>query len=293
MNQLRQMSLFARIVEAGSISAAAAQLELSKSVVSQHLKALEQELGVVLLKRTTRRQHLTEAGQTFYERCRALNQVADEAWAEVQQRTGELKGRIRLTAPDALMAPLIAPLVAELLKVSPGLQPELITSDAQLDLMQQQIDLAIRVGESPDSQLRQRRIGEFRDVLCAAPSLITLNADCHPDTLPYIANTWQGHRIEHQLSRTDGDVRALDYTPSAKANSLHLCRILLESGAGVGILPDFIFQECARQGLLVELLPEYQLPAVPVYAVHSFQGTPPRAVTLLIEQISDRLNSVK
>ena len=185
MNQLRQMSLFARVVEAGSISAAAAQLELSKSVVSQHLKALEQELGVVLLKRTTRRQHLTEAGQTFYERCRALNQVAEEAWAEVQQRTGELKGRIRLTAPDALMAPLIAPLVAELLKVSPGLQPELIASDAQLDLMQQQIDLAIRVGESPDSQLRQRRIGEFRDVLCAAPSLITSNADCHPDTLPY------------------------------------------------------------------------------------------------------------
>jgi len=286
MNPLRQMSLFAKVVEAGSISAAADQLELSKSVVSQHLKNLETELGVMLLKRTTRRQQLTEVGQQFYQRCRELNRIAEDAWAEAQSHNQALAGRIRLTAPEALMAPLIAPLIGQLVTRYPALQPELIASDKQLDLMQQHIDLAIRVGSSASSQLRQRRIGQFRDVLCVAPQLLEKDAE----TLPYVANTWQGNRIEHRLLNAGGEEIHLSYRPASRANSLQLCRTLLESGAGVGILPDFIFQQSQQQGRLVELLPGYQLAPVPVYALHSFAGNPPRSVELLIEQISARLN---
>ncbi|WP_027858118.1 LysR family transcriptional regulator [Marinobacterium jannaschii] len=286
MNQLRQMSLFARVVEAGSISAAAGQLELSKSVVSQHLKNLEAELGVMLLKRTTRRQHLTAAGEQFYQRCRELNRIAEEAWTEVQSQHKTVGGPIRLTAPDALMTSLIAPLVGQLVTQHPALRPELIASDAHLDLMQQQIDLAIRVGSSASSQLRQRRIGQFRDVLCVAPQLQERGAEA----LPYVANTWQGTRIEHRLVNAEGEEHCLSYRPSSRANSLQLCRTLLESGAGVGILPDFIFQQSLQQGLLVELLPGFQLSPVPVYALHTFAGNPPLSVELLIEQISQRLN---
>jgi len=289
MNSLRQMSLFARIVEAGSISAAAEQLDLSKSVVSQHLKLLEQELGVVLLKRTTRRQYLTEEGQLFYERCREINRIAEDAHAEVRNSHDALSGRIRLTAPDALMAPLIAPLVSRLLRQYPGLRPELIASDEQLDLMQQHIDLAIRAGQSPSSQLRQRRIGHFRDVLCAAPQLLSEHHEKGIEALPYVANTWQGNQITHQLENSEQQTQQLSYRPVCRANSLHLCRTLLESGAGTGILPDFIFRQSQQQGLLTEVLPGYQLPEVPVYAIHSFQGKAPRVVELLIEQIGQRL----
>ncbi len=276
------MSLFARVVEAGSISAAADQLDLSKSVVSQHLKLLEQELGVLLLKRTTRRQYLTEAGETFYEHCHELNQVAETAWTEIQNHTGVLSGRVRVTAPDALMAPLIAPLVGQLMEQYPGLRPELITSDQQLDLMQEQIDLAIRVGDSPSSQLKQRRIGQFRDVLCIAAEL----AGREPESLPYIANSWQGNRIEHHLKDAQGVEITLSYQPTGRVNSVQLCRTLLEVGAGVGILPDFVFHDCQRQAKLVELLPGTQLPEVPVYGVHTFQSSPPPVVKLLTDQIS-------
>ena len=286
MNQLRNMSLFARVVEAGSISAAAEQLDLSKSVVSQHLKLLEQELGTVLLKRTTRRQHLTQAGEDFYQRCRELNQIVDLAWSEAQQQNESLSGRIRITAPDALMGSLVAPIVATLLTENPELQPELITSDQQLDLMSEQIDLAIRVGESPSSQLRQKRIGSFRDILCISPRWKD-----HPlEQIPYVANTWQGRKIHHQLKNANGESLNLDYQASSRANTLSTCQILLKAGAGIGLLPDFIFEKSATYNELLPAKPDYQLPEVNVYALHSFQGKAPKAVEILTAEIGKKLN---
>lgn len=136
MYRLRQMSAFAHIVEAGSISAAAEQLGLSKSVVSQHLKLLEDELGVTLLKRTTRRQSLTEAGNTFYLQCKQINDLANSAWTTAKDLQMIPQGKLRITAPNALMANLITPVIAEMMQAYPQLQPELISSDVQLDLMQ-------------------------------------------------------------------------------------------------------------------------------------------------------------
>ena len=170
MNRLRQMSVFAHIVEAGSITAAAESLQLSKSVVSQHLKSLETDIGVALLKRTTRRQTLTTAGEKFYEQCRKLNDVANSAWTEAQDSLREPQGKVRITAPNALMGALVAPAIGELLSRYPKLEPELISSDSQLNLFEDNIDLAIRVGRSPQSNVKQRRIGEFRDVLCMSQS---------------------------------------------------------------------------------------------------------------------------
>jgi len=286
MNQLRNMSLFARVVEAGSISAAAEQLDLSKSVVSQHLKLLEQELGTVLLKRTTRRQHLTQAGEDFYQRCRELNQIADLAWSEAQQQNESLSGRIRITAPDALMGSLVAPVVAELITDHPNLQPELITSDQQLDLMSEQIDLAIRVGESPASQLKQKRIGSFRDVLCIAPKW----RDQPLEQVPYVANTWQGRKIHHQLKNAQGEILELNYQTASRANTLSTCQILLKAGAGIGLLPDFIFQNNLKNKELQQAAKGYQLPEVNVYALHSFQGRAPKAIEILVERIAEKLN---
>ena len=129
MNRLRQMSIFAHIVEQGSVSAAANKLELSKSVLSQHLKALEQELGVVLIKRTTRRQMLTTAGEAFYQSCRDINNIASLAWEHAQEFQLEPIGRFRISAPTALMDILVTPVVAKLMKRYPKLKPELIRTN--------------------------------------------------------------------------------------------------------------------------------------------------------------------
>lgn len=135
-------------------------------MVSQHLKTLESELGTTLLIRTTRRQHLTDVGQLFYQRCREMNEVIDSAWDLVRSYQAEPQGRVTITAPDALMNALVAPAIAAAMSRYPKLRAELISSDEQLSLSADTIDLAIRVGSSAASTLKQRGIGSFRDQLC-------------------------------------------------------------------------------------------------------------------------------
>lgn len=281
MNRLRQMSVFAHIVETGSISAAAQQLGLSKSVVSQHLKTLEAELGVVLLKRTTRRQLLTPPGHDFYQTCQQINTMATQAWHEARNSQLEPRGPVRITAPYALMEPLIAPVVGQLMQRYPQIKPELITDDGQLDLMAAGIDLAIRVGASPSSNLKQRRVGSFRDVLCGTASAVK---PPDPASRRYIANHWQGEKIEHRFTAVAGeDIQCMEAIPDCRADSLPTCLALLEAGAGIGIVPGFLFK--ARAGRLVEVMPGYELPANPVYALHPYPDSLPLAVTVCLKAI--------
>ena len=297
MNHLRQMSVFAYVVDRGSISAAAEVLNLSKSVISQHLKSLEIELGVVLLKRTTRKQTLTAAGSEFYQKCKLLNSVAEDAWNEAQNNQQIPRGVVRITAPHALMGDLVAPAVSELVLQHPKIHPEMIANDEQLDLMENNIDLAIRVGQSPSSNVKQRRIGEFRDILCISsaskvrdPILSDTTLASQTSELSYIANNWQGNKIVHQLKRADGKKITLSFTPSCRANSFHTCLSLIEAGAGAGIIPEFIF---AKNPFLEQLLPDCQLPNVPVYALHPYKSNLPLIVKLCLENIERRLNEKK
>lgn len=287
MNNLRQMSVFARIVESGSISAAAEALELSKSVVSQHLKTLETELGVPLLKRTTRRQTLTPAGEAFYAKCQQLNQLAQDAWDEAQRTQSEPAGKIRITAPHALMGPLIAPVIGELMQRYPNIEPELIASDEQQNLMQEGIDLAIRVGRSPESSYRQRRIGAFRDILCGSAAYVSRTA---LTSMRYIANRWQGKQIRHELSHQSGkSSQVLQFTPTCTVDSVYTTLALLESGAGIGLIPNFLLSN--RSHGLAEVLPNHQLNEVPIFAVHPYQAGLPRAADVVLEAIEARLGT--
>ena len=285
MNNLRQMSVFARIVECGSISSAADSLDLSKSVVSQHLKTLESELGVPLLKRTTRRQILTPTGEVFYTQCQQLNQLAADAWDQAQSNQSVPRGKIKITAPHALMGPLIAPAIGQLMQQYPQIEPHLIASDEQQDLMQHGIDLAIRVGHSQESSYRQRRIGAFRDVLCGTERYLNSRPT---ETMNYIANRWQGKQIQHQLIHRENNRRlSLAFTPGCTVDSLYTTLALLEAGAGIGIIPDFILN--ANSSSLSEVMPDYQLSSVPIFAVHPYQSGLPLAVDIALSAIEAAL----
>ncbi|MFA0439569.1 transcriptional regulator [Vibrio sp. 10N.286.49.C2] len=287
MNQLRQMSVFAHIVEAGSISGAADALDLSKSVVSQHLKALELELGLTLLKRTTRRQVLTSAGEHFYHRCKSLNEIANSAWTEAQQRKEVPQGRVRITAPNALMETLITPVIGRLIQQYPLLEPELVSSDDQLDFYEHNIDLAIRVGQSKDSNLKQRRLGEFRDVLCGVPSILS---DTDLVDLNYISNSWQGRKIHHVFRNQQGDEKEYHQEARCLTNSFHSCLSLVKSGAGIGLIPDFYLPFVEPS--LVEILPDYQLPPNTIYALNPFVQHVPMSVNVCIKAIEEQLRAL-
>ena len=287
MQKLRHMSVFAYIVEAGSITGAAESLQLSKSVVSQHLKSLERELGVLLIKRSTRTHTLTSAGRDFYESCREVNKITEFAWQRAQELKEVPKGIIKITAPNALMDVVIAPAIGKLLKQYPLLEPELISGDSQLDLMSDNIDLAIRVGPSQASNIKQRRIGEFRDILCGSQALVQKE---EIDKAVYIANKWQGKHICHHFNDANGNEVLFEATALCQANSFYSCLALIKEGAGIGLIPDFQFNMI--KPVLCEVFPKLKLPINQVYALHTYDKHLPSSIKVCIEAIENHLNKL-
>lgn len=287
MKKLRHMSVFAYIVEAGSITGAAESLQLSKSVVSQHLKILERELGVLLIKRSTRKHTLTSAGRDFYESCKELNKITEFAWQRAQEAKEAPKGIIKITAPNALMDVVIAPAIGKLLKQYPLLEPELISGDGQLDLMSDNIDLAIRVGPSQASNIKQRRIGEFRDILCGSYDLVKKE---EIGKAVYIANKWQGKHICHHFHDINGNEVLYETNALCRANSFYSCLALIKEGAGIGLIPDFQFNKIKPS--LCEVFPKLKLPINKVYALHTYEKHLPASIKVCIEAIENHFNKL-
>ena len=288
-NKSRHILVFCKIVELGGISKAADDLALSKSVISQHLKTLETDLGVALLNRTTRRQTLTPVGKEFYQRCIEINQLTNHAWQQAQSSQSIAKGIVTISAPHALMDNFVAPAIGAVLRQHPMIKPILIASDQRQDLIKNNIDIAVRVGQSPDSEYKQLKIGQFRDVLCACEQYIKqyLGAGDLIDqdwaAINYIANSWQGNHVKHQLTHINQDSSvSLVFSPQRTANSLPTVVALTNAGVGISLLPSFIVE---AQSQLKTIDKQYQLPMNQVYALHGYHGAKPKAVELCIEAI--------
>ncbi len=301
MKQLlaNQARIFIATVEAGSITGAAERLGMGKSGISDALKQLELELGVQLLMRTTRRQNLTAMGEKFYCRCKELNALSALAIEEVNEYLADPMGPIRITAPHATIDYAVAPAIASLMARYPRVEPELIVDDKRIDLIKNQISLALTVGNLPDSEFKARRVGYLNDVLCVAPALykrldskFVKNSNINQaQDLPYIAHHWENTEIIHNLMhKKTNQSNQFRFKRVATANSVHAVLALILKGVGVGVLPHFFLKEHIQSGSLVELLPEYEPHTNPVYAVHPFGSTPPLSVRLMIEGIRQVLH---
>ncbi|MER2496009.1 LysR family transcriptional regulator [Vibrio neptunius] len=285
MNKHKQMMIFKAIVEAGSISKAADKLELSKSVLSTHLKQLESELATTLIKRTTRKQSLTPAGERFYQHCITMHDVMSTAWDDIRHLQKQPSGKLSITAPIALMESIVVPALSDAFAPFPDVSLNIVAEDKQLDLMQHDIDLAIRVGESPDSNVKQKRIGQFRDVLCQ--SAATRHA---PETAKYIANHWQPKTITHHLFAADGaKSTTLIYTAHHRVNTVSQVASLIRHDMGIGLLPEFMLNQFSD---LEPCFKHQQLLSNNVYALHPYSKSPPISVTRAIAVIEQRLKSV-
>lgn len=304
MDHLRHMSIFIEIVDAGSISAAADRLNLSKSVVSHHLKSLESAIGVQLLHRTTRRQQLTPAGKDFYHRCKQMLEISDLAWREARDTGDKLAGPIRISAPHALMDTIIAPAIACLCTDNPLIKPSIEVQDQRIDLLTDDIDLVIRVGKLASSNLIQRQVGQFRDVVCASPAYI----DQHRNeieaeqwqSLDYIANSWQKARLDHELEPlappTHNQVPALkklEFVANRFTDNSSAVYALAKADLGVALLPEFMFQQAEQQNQLAMLVPDHQCPLNTVYAVHDFGHKPPQLIKTTIELLMQYFSANK
>ncbi|TGD99648.1 LysR family transcriptional regulator [Methylobacterium nonmethylotrophicum] len=172
MDRLTSMDVFVRAVEAGSFRAASKGLGISAQMVGAHVRALEERLGVRLLHRSTRAQSLTEVGRSYYERCRVV--LAEVAAAEAVGREGddEVRGELTVSAPDTYGAAVLMPLLNRFLMLHPKVPLDLALSDQPVDLVRSRVEVAVRLGDLPDSSLISRRLADYCLTLCAAPDYL-------------------------------------------------------------------------------------------------------------------------
>ncbi len=271
MINLNRLGMFVAVVEAGSFTAAADTLGTTKAVASFNLKQLEQELGVALLTRSTRRLALTEAGEGFYAECARLLREADAAVDQARSGQATLSGSLRVTATVDYGNRIVAPALAAFARRHPALRVSYQASSAHADLIGDRLDLAIRVGTLADSSYRATPIGQFKLLLVASPALLAEHGA--PRTLealaamPWLANR-PGRSDHWRVTDGKGREHALRVAPVAHADTASALLAFAEAGCGVAALPDWLLEEPLARGVLQRVLPTISLPPQPVYAVY-------------------------
>ena len=271
MSKFAEIETFVRVVEAGSITKAAEQLHIAKSAVSRRLKELEARLNVQLMTRTTRKITLTDTGEALYQR--SLGLLAD--WAEIETATlnaqTALAGIIRIAAPLSFGVGHLGPAILDFAKEHPDVDFDINFSDRKVDLIEDGIDLAIRIGDLPDSSLIARRIASISMVAVASPAYIKKH--CHPETPADLAKMKElrfGYRRAQAWPFTapDQSEGSVEIPPRIIATNGDFLRDAAVAGEGVLIEPRFILYKNLADGSLVELLPDYVWPELTAYAVY-------------------------
>ncbi len=293
MDNLRGMAVFATVVARGSMAAAADALGMTPSAVSQQIRKLEAHAQVTLLHRTTRKLTLTEAGEAFYRSCAQMLAIAEEA----EQRLGEWReapvGELRLAAPVGFSGKLITEALRPLLENHRQLRLQLFFHDEQIDLIEQRIDLAIRVGSLSDSSLVARHLAEWNNVICAAPAYLRrMPAIDHPQQLQgvdWLALNTVAHQAYLSFSGPDGESCKLRLEARVAANSMIALRQFTLDGLGVSAQPEPEVREALEEGRLVRLLPEWSLPPFGIYAVTPRRDAQPAKVKVAIDALRRHL----
>jgi DNA-binding transcriptional LysR family regulator len=294
VESLDNIAVFVHVVRSGSFTAAAEKLNLSKSVVSKYVTRLEDRLGARLLNRTTRRLSLTEVGRAFFERSqRALGEI-EEAEAEVSRLQGEPRGELRLSCPMSFGILHVAPLLAAFQASHPELAVDMVLDDRKADLVDEGFDLAIRIGEMPDSSLVARRLGACRHVVCGAPAYFARNGvPQSPGDLadhPALTYRYQDAPAEWRLVDRDGNYHQVAINSRLQMNNSLALREALLKGAGVALTPTFVVGSEIRSGLLMAVLSEYSALEVSIYAVYPQRKHLSPKVRAFIDYLSEQID---
>jgi DNA-binding transcriptional LysR family regulator len=263
-----QMTTFVRIAETGSITRAARSLGLSLPMASRHLRWLEKELGIPLVHRTTRQLHLTDAGQEFATRARALLLGLDDA-KQALRPGPSLTGRVVVTAPNALGTYQLSSILPSIAARHPRIRVELRLDDRAVDLVKEGVDLAIRAAAPPDhASLVARELATYNRVVCASPSFLTRHGAI--DTLAALAaapSVLHGCGPALWNFETPEGPKSISMDGPLSTNNVVIIRDAILAGVGVGWLPDYVVGEELRDGRLVRLLPEAKLPRIRVFGI--------------------------
>ncbi|WP_437288935.1 LysR family transcriptional regulator [Sorangium sp. So ce406] len=282
-DDLPGMLCFARVVERRSFTAAAAELGVSKSMVSTRVARLEERLGERLLVRTTRKLTVTDAGMNLYARCA---RVLEEATAAVRGASDADRGRIRLNAPVSFAQMYLAQPLARFLRATPGAHVELALNDRLVDLVEERVDLAIRITKLRDSSLVARQIAVTSLNVVGAPDYLERRGrpEQPGDLLGHDCLRYLHLRVEDEWRFYGASGRiAVPVTGPLTANNGTALREAAVAGVGLAVLPRFMVDEDLRVGRLVALLERFAPRPMGVYAVHAAGRRPPARVRRLID----------
>src|ERR1700722_10978373 len=290
MDRFDNVRVFAKVAEIGSFAGAAARLNISPSMVSQHVKDLEERLGVRLLNRTTRKVGLTEIGREYYERCTQILAELDEADRIASALQLTPRGRLRVFC-DTNIVRFIAPIVVRFLGDFREAAIDLRTG-RMTDLVEEGFDLAIRAVVPPDSSLIVRRLAEWRHTLCCAPRYLETHST--PARLADLAAhnclryAYYPFGDEWHFTDRDGKSVAVRVSGNLVTSSAEVLRTGLLSGCGLALASPFIADAELRAGTLVSLLPEYRPVEFAINAIYPHRRYLAATVRTFIDMLVER-----
>ena len=290
MDKLNAMQVFVAVVDCGSQSAAADRLDLSRPVVSRYLAELEAWAGTRLMHRTTRKLSLTAAGSETLTRCRQVLALTSDMRAAVAEREEAPQGLLRITVSTSFAQAQLAPAVAEYVKRHPGVAIDMVVLDRAVNLVDERIDLAIRITNDLDPNLIARRLTVCRSVVCASKAYLREHAaprrleelslhNCLTHTY-YGKTVWHFERAAQPVAiAVSGNISANDSTSIVQAAL---------SGAGVALLPTYLAAPLIRAGHLVVLLPQAKPRELSIHAVYASRKHMSAALRTMLDFLAER-----
>ena len=294
MENLNDTIIFAKVAELQGISPAARALRIPKSKVSRRMQALEDELGIRLLERSTRSVHLTEAGGLFYQHCKRIVEEAESARTTVSQLMETPRGRLRINASVSTGRYLLAPHLGEFLTTYPEIELNLQLDNRQVDIIAEGYDLVVRVGDLPDSNLISKRLGIGTAKLYAAPEYLERAGT------PKRISDLPGHRIlvmsdvpkpDEWVLRNRKEEKTIRFHPHSESNDFSILVELVSSGCGIALIPDFIALEALQAGRIQAVLPAWQAPEYHFHALYPSARGRTLKLRAWIDFFSERLSA--
>ena len=293
MDKLRAMAAFVRIVDAGSLTAAADALDVSQPSMVRLLAALEEAVGVRLLNRTTRRMALTDEGREYYERCKLVLAAVDEAESSLTARRAEPRGRLRITSSVTFGRALLAPLVVDFMAAHPQLRVELVLLDRVIDLIEEGVDVGVRLAHLPDSSLVAVAVGETRRIVVGSVTLIRRHRIVSPQDLqnaPCVSFMGLVSPQDWPMV-VDGQPTRVAVNTVFATNQIDAAIVACHRGLGYGQFFDYQVQDAVRSGKLKPVLAAHWPAATPIHVVYPHARLLSGNVRSFVDFIAPKLRS--
>lgn len=296
MDKLEAMAIFVRVAEAASFTRAAQDLNLPRATVSAAVQQLETRFGVRLLHRSTRKVQMTQDGAALLERCRSVLDEVEEIETMFGGGAQVLRGRLKLDAPSRLARLQLAPQLPKFLARYPHLQLELGSSDRFIDIVQEGVDVALRVGRVADSSLVARHLCDFEMINCASPAYLARYGE--PQT---VADLQAGHQVVHYASPSSGRISPWEYVLQGQVCSLELPGAVIVNnaetylactlaGLGLAQMPRYGLRAHLQAGELLEVLPQARAASMPVSALYSHRRHLSPKIRVLVDWLQQVLS---